>query len=151
MKTHLFLPALLAASIASAQPAAPDAAPAQPDNPPAAPAEAKTEMQKWIEATDAQWQAAFKRDVTDAHAAEVNKAKLQYLTALEDGIKKASSAGDLKGAVALRDEQKRFGDTGEGRGRRRACSESHPRRHPCTACEGGAEQRRARKGAPREV
>jgi hypothetical protein len=111
MNTRLFLPALLVASIASAQPAAPDAATAQPDNPPAAPAEAKTEMQKWIEATDAQWQTAFKRDVTDAHEAEVNKAKLQYLAALEDGIKKASSAGDLKGAVALRDEQKRFGDT----------------------------------------
>jgi len=57
MNTRIFLPALLAAALASAQPAAPDAAPAKPDNPPATAAEAKTEMQKWIEATDAQWQA----------------------------------------------------------------------------------------------
>ena len=85
---------------------------AQDNPPPAPPAEAaQTEMQKWIATTDAQWQAAFKRDVTDVHEAELNKVKLQYLTALEDGIKKASGAGDLKGAVALRDEQKRFGDT----------------------------------------
>ena len=38
--------------LANAQPAAPDAAPAKPDNPAPAPAKAKTEMQKWIEATD---------------------------------------------------------------------------------------------------
>jgi hypothetical protein len=85
------------------------------ENPvPAAPeaaAPAQTEMQKWIATTDAQWQAAFKRDVTDVHEAELNKVKLQYLTALEDGIKKASGASDLDGAVALRNEQKRFGDT----------------------------------------
>ena len=68
-------------------------------------------MQKWIEATDAQWQAAFKRDVTDVHDAELNKVKLQYITALEDGTKKASAANDLKGALALRNEQKRFGET----------------------------------------
>jgi hypothetical protein len=110
MNPRLFLPALLAASLASAQPAAPGAAPAKADNPPAA-ADGKTEMQKWIEATDAQWQAVFKRDVTEVREAELNKVKLQYTTALEDGIKKASSANDLKGALALRNEQKRFGDT----------------------------------------
>jgi hypothetical protein len=77
----------------------------------AAPAEAKTEMQKWIEATDAQWQAAFKRDVTDVHEAEARKVMLQYLNLLEEAIGKVSKAGDLKGALALRDEQKRFGDT----------------------------------------
>ena len=83
------------------------------DNPAPAPATepAPTEMQKWIATTDAQWQAVFKRDVTDVHEAELNKAKLQYLTSLETGIAKASSAGDLDGAVALRNEQKRFGDT----------------------------------------
>ncbi|MEO6788832.1 MAG: carbohydrate binding domain-containing protein [Chthoniobacteraceae bacterium] len=77
--------------------------------PPAAPAQ--TEMQKWIAATDAQWQAAFKRDVTDVHEAELNKVKLQFLNLLETGIAKASAAGDLNGALALRNEQKRFGDT----------------------------------------
>jgi hypothetical protein len=76
-----------------------------------APAPAQTEMQKWIATTDAQWQAVFKRDVTDVHEAELNKLKLQYLTSLETGIAKASGANDLDGAVALRNEQKRFGDT----------------------------------------
>jgi hypothetical protein len=82
-----------------------------PPAPPAADAPAKTEMRKWIEATDAQWQAAFKRDVTDAREAEAKKLMLQYLTSLEDAIKKASLASDLDGAVALRNEQKRFGET----------------------------------------
>lgn len=68
-------------------------------------------MQKWIEATDTQWQAAFQRDVTDVHEAEAKKLMLQYLTSLEDAITKASKASDLDGAVALRSEQKRFGDT----------------------------------------
>jgi hypothetical protein len=111
MNPRLFLPALLAASCASAQPAAPDAAPAKADNPPAAATDGKTEMQKWIEATDAQWLAAFQRDVTDVREAEARKLMLQYLNLLEDAIGKASKAGDLPGAVALREEEKRFGDT----------------------------------------
>ena len=78
---------------------------------PAAEAPAQTDMQKWLATTDAQWQATFKRDVTDVHEADLNKVKLQYLSALEEGIKKASAAGDLDGAVALRNEQQRFGDT----------------------------------------
>lgn len=78
------------------------------DAPPAPP---QSEMQKWIATTDAQWQATFKRDVSDVHEADINKVKLQYLTSLEDAIKKASAGNDLKGALALRDEQKRFGDT----------------------------------------
>jgi formylglycine-generating enzyme required for sulfatase activity len=92
-------------------------APAQ-DNAPAAPAAAdapaaqpQTEMQKWIAATDAQWQAAFQRDVTDVQEAEAKKLMLQYLNLLEETIVKVSKAGDLDGAVALRAEQKRFGDT----------------------------------------
>jgi hypothetical protein len=89
-------------------------APAQ-DNAPTAPAAAdtpaQTDMQKWIAATDAQWQAACQRDVTDVHEAEAKKLMLQYLNLLEDAIGKASKASDLDGAVALRTEQKRFGDT----------------------------------------
>ena len=81
------------------------------DNPAAAPAPAKTEIQKWIATTDAQWQDAFKKGITDVREAEMGTVKQQYITALEEGIKKASAANDLKGAVALRDEQKRFGDT----------------------------------------
>ena len=81
------------------------------DNPPPAPAPAPTEMQKWIATTDAQWQAAFKRDITDVHETELSKLKLQYLTTLETAIGKASGANDLNGALALRNEQKRFGDT----------------------------------------
>ena len=77
-----------------------------------APVKPQSEMEKWIVATDAQWQAAFKRDVTDVHNAELNKVKLQYLNALEDGIKKTSAAGDLEGALALRNEQKRITEGG---------------------------------------
>ena len=71
----------------------------------------QSEMQKWIATTDAQWQAAFKRDVSDVHETELGKVKLQFLTLLEAAITKASGAGDLDGAVALRNEQKRFGDS----------------------------------------
>ncbi len=116
-KIHVLLSTLLAAAFTGARLAAQDPAPAAPAQPAPSPASAenpaapKTEMQKWIETTDAQWQAAFKRDVADWQEAELNKAKVQYISALEDGIKKASTAGDLKGALALRDEQKRFADT----------------------------------------
>ena len=71
----------------------------------------QSEMQKWIAATDAQWQAAFKRDVSDVQETELGKLKLQFLTSLEAAVTKASGAGDLDGAVALRNEQKRFGDS----------------------------------------
>ena len=96
-----FLLVLLATGIACAQ-----------DTPTPAPAAApQSEMQKWIATTDEGWQAVFKRDVTDAYEAEVNKLKLQYLNLLEAAVAKASKASDLDGAVALRNEQKRFSDT----------------------------------------
>jgi len=72
---------------------------------------AQTEMQKCIATTDAEWQAAFKRDVTAVHEAELNKVKLLFLMSLDEAFKKAGSAADLEGAGALRNEQKRFGDT----------------------------------------
>ena len=78
------------------------------DNPAAPP---QTEMQKWIATTDAQWQEAFKKGVNEPHEGALKKVKLQYLSLLEEGLQKASKASDLTGAVALRDEQKRFGDT----------------------------------------
>jgi hypothetical protein len=82
------------------------------DNAAPAPASAaaptQTEMQKWIATTDAQWQAAFKRDVTEVHDAETKKLAQQYTAALEAAITKASGAGDLDGALALREEQKRY-------------------------------------------
>ena len=71
----------------------------------------QSEMQKWIATTDAQWQAAFNRDVTDVVAAEFKKLGSQYVASLESAIAKASGAGDLDGAVALRNEQKRFAET----------------------------------------
>ena len=79
--------------------------------PAAAAAPAETEMQKWIGTTDAQWQVAFKRDVTDVHLTELEKLKQQYVALLEAAVTKASSAGDLDGAVALRNEEKRFAGT----------------------------------------
>ena len=79
--------------------------------PAAATVPAQTEMQKWIATTDAQWQAAFKRDVGDVVAAELKQLEFQYVTSLDAAITKASSAGDLDGAVALRNEQKRFIET----------------------------------------
>jgi hypothetical protein len=99
----MFLSMLMALSVTGRAQDAPAPAPA------AVPAE--TEMRKWIDATDAQWQVAYKRDVTDVHEAELSKVKLQFLTSLEAAIAKASAAGDLDGAVALRNEQKRFGET----------------------------------------
>ena len=87
------------------------------DTPPPAPAPepaeapAQTGMQKWITTTDAQWQAALKRDVTDVHLTELEKVKQQYVAALEAAVTKASSAGDLNSAVSLRNEEKRFAGT----------------------------------------
>ncbi len=101
MNTRTILTALLAAGAAGANLTAQEPATAAP----------QTEMQKWIATTDAQWQDAFKKGVADMHEADLNKVKLQYLNLLEGAIDKASKANDLKGAVALRDEQKRFGDT----------------------------------------
>ena len=99
--------ALFATCIAGAQE---NPAPAPPaTDAPAAPAQ--TEIQKWIATTDAQWQAAYKREVSEVHEAEVRKLMLQFLTSIEAAITKASGAGDLDGSVALRNEQKRFGDT----------------------------------------
>ena len=72
---------------------------------------AQTEMQKWIATTDAQWQAAFNRDVVDVHAAELKKLAGQYGVSLDAALTKATAAGDLDGAVALRNEQKRFAET----------------------------------------
>lgn len=100
--TRTLILALLAAAAAGGLPA---------QDPPATEAPAQSEMQKWFAATDAQWQAAFKRDVTDPYEAELEKLKLQYLKLLEDGISKASKTDDLDGALALRNEEKRFGDT----------------------------------------
>ncbi len=85
---------------------------APPSPPPAESSEpAQTEMQKWIATTDAQWQASLKRDVTDVHLTELEKLKQQYVAALEAAVTKASTAGDLDGAVALRNEEKRFAGT----------------------------------------
>ena len=87
----------------------PAPAPAPAADAPAAPAQ--TEMQKWITTTDEQWQATLKRDVTDVHLTELEKLKQQYVASLEAAVTKASGAGDLDGAVALRNEEKRFAGT----------------------------------------
>ena len=84
------------------------ATPAAADAPAAAP---QSEMQKWIATTDEKWQALFKRDVTDVHLTELEKLKQQYVASLEAAVTKASGAGDLDGAVALRNEEKRFAGT----------------------------------------
>ena len=85
------------------------------DKPPTAPAPAlpQTEMQKWIADTDALWQAACKRDVTDPYAAELEKLKTQYLSWITAGLTKAAEAGDLDDSIAWRNEQKRFAGTSE--------------------------------------
>ena len=74
-------------------------------------APAQSEMQKWIDTTDGQWQAAFKTGITEVRETELKKVKLQYLNTLETAVAKVSGAGDLDGAVALRAEQKRFSET----------------------------------------
>ncbi len=72
-----------------------------------------TEMQKWFADLDAQLQATFKRDVSDVHTAELDKLKIEYLSSIQAGVTKASDAGDLNGAVALRAEKKRFSETND--------------------------------------
>ncbi|MEP6670927.1 MAG: hypothetical protein ABJF10_17340 [Chthoniobacter sp.] len=79
--------------------------------PPAATPPAQTEVQKWIATTDAQWQPAFQRDVTDVYETELGKVTAKYLTSLDTAISRASGASDLDGALALRNERKRFSDT----------------------------------------
>lgn len=75
---------------------------------PPAPTVPIVSAQDLIAAADLQWRAAFKREVTDVHESEVEKAKLQYAATLEAGMAKAGAAGDLEGALALRNEQRRF-------------------------------------------
>ena len=88
-------------------------APGQNPPLPGVSAPALTETQKWLAAQDAQWQAAFKRDVGDPRAADLDKLKLQYLTSIQAGITKAQGAGDLETALAWRNEQKRFSEANE--------------------------------------
>ena len=100
---------LLAAGILRAQTPAETAA--QPAASPAAPA--KADMQKWLSDLDTQWQPVFKRDVTDVRNAEHDRLKLHYLNSIEAAVAKASSAGDLNVAVALRGEEKRLSESNE--------------------------------------
>ena len=88
-------------------------APAAGEAPAPATVPAQTDMQKWLFDLDAQWQATFKRDVTDVREAELDKLKLQYLNWIEAAVSKTSKAGDLDVAVALRNEQKRFSGNNE--------------------------------------
>ena len=71
------------------------------------------EMIKWLADLDAQWQATFKREVSDAHAAELDKLKAQYPAWVQSAMTKAAGAGDLDGGIALRNEQKRFSEANE--------------------------------------
>lgn len=110
--TRILSLALLAAGAADTKLAAQDpAAPSAAEKPAEPPGTQKTEMEKWLATTDAQWQATFNRDVVDAHAAELKKLAAQYGVSLEAALTKATAAGDLDGAVALRNEQKRFSET----------------------------------------
>jgi hypothetical protein len=65
----------------------------------------QNEMQKWIAATDTQWQALFARDVTAPFEAEQAKLWQQYLTGIESGINSATAAGNLDLAVIWRNER----------------------------------------------
>jgi hypothetical protein len=103
MKPNLPILAALLSFVAIAlgqNPAAPDAS---------APA-AQTAIQKWLADLDAQWQAVFKREVSDPYDAENDRLRSQYVAALEAGVSKASGAGDLNAAIAWRNEQKRFAE-----------------------------------------
>src|SRR4051812_44070533 len=93
--------ALVAAILLAAQVSAP--AQEKEKESPAADA-ALMEMKKWIATNDATWQAAFKRDVTDVSEAELAKVKQQYRDGIEASSLKASGAGDLDAALALREE-----------------------------------------------
>ena len=111
MNTPRILFLALLAAVATKLSAQEPAAPAAAVKPPEAPAAPQTEMQKWLATTDAQWQAAFNREVTDIHASELKDMAVKYVALLDAGVAKASTAGDLNGALVLRDEKKRFADT----------------------------------------
>jgi hypothetical protein len=105
MKTHrsMFVSMLMAFGVSAR--AQDDAKPA-PAETPAAPAQ--TDMQKWFTALDAQWQAVFRREVTAPMEAEQTKLWQQFLSALETGVTKATSTGNLDLALAWRNELERF-------------------------------------------
>ena len=79
---------------------------------PTAPAP-QTEMHKRIAELDVQWQATFKREVSDLFTAELDILRVQYRTSIQAAIARVSEAGDLDGALALRNEQKRFSETND--------------------------------------
>ena len=76
-------------------------------------AQTQPEMQKWLGDLDAEWQATFKREVSDPFTAELDILRIQYRASIQAGITKVSDAGDLDGALALRAEQKRFSEANE--------------------------------------
>jgi hypothetical protein len=77
-----------------------------------APLPPQPDIQQWIGTTNAQWQAAYDRDVTDAFKAGFEKLRWQYSGALDAALAKAINAGDLDTAVAIRAERERFATSG---------------------------------------
>lgn len=78
------------------------------DGPPSAAEPAPTDIQNWIATTDTQRRAAFNRDVSDVYESELGRARTQYAALVDTAIAEASGAGDIDGAVALRNERNRF-------------------------------------------
>jgi hypothetical protein len=66
------------------------------------------EMRKWMTEMDARWKAVLATEVTGPCDADVVKARQQFLAAIEAGLNKAKSAGDLAGALAWRNEKELF-------------------------------------------
>src|SRR3954466_13921882 len=97
----LFMLALadFAAGRAPAPSAAPDAAGAAP---------VQSEMQKWFEALDAQWQGTFRQEVTSRFEADLAKLGQQYLATIDANFAKASSTGNLEATLVWRTERERF-------------------------------------------
>jgi hypothetical protein len=67
------------------------------------------ERLKWLSILDTEWEAAFKREVSDGYAAELEKLKQRYLVSiLNAGVNHARSAGVNMMPAALLEEHKRF-------------------------------------------
>jgi hypothetical protein len=82
---------------------------AQNPAPPATPAPApQSEMQKWIDALDGQWQATYLQEVTSRFEADLAKLRQQYLATIDANLARASGAANLELAVAWRAERERF-------------------------------------------
>ncbi|MEI9895330.1 MAG: hypothetical protein WDN28_15935 [Chthoniobacter sp.] len=105
--TTLTRAVLLFASMAMIAVRAQEAPPSGQASPAATPAP-QAELKRWLDDLNDQWRAVLTKEVTVPCDLDVSKARQQYLAAVEGGIARATSAGDLEGVIAWRKERDLF-------------------------------------------